>query len=183
MIKVDAFLRAAIDAPVELSDYDPAWPAMFLAERQRLLSTLPALFQAIEHIGSTAIAGLAAKPIIDLMAAVASMEQARSLAEPLSRIGYTTSAAFNASLTNRQWFMRWTDGRRTHHLHVVVQGSLEWGERIDFRDALRRDPALARRYLALKQALALAHRQDREAYTAAKSDFVRSVLGELRIRR
>jgi GrpB-like predicted nucleotidyltransferase (UPF0157 family) len=176
MINVDASLRAAIDAPVELSAFDPAWPAMFLAERQRLLATFPGTFQAIEHIGSTAIAGLAAKPVIDLLAAVGSMEQAWSLAEPLSRIGYTTSAAFNASLTDRQWFMRWADGRRTHHLHVVVQGSPAWRERIDFRDALRRDPALARRYLALKQALAAAHRQDREAYTAAKSDFIREVL-------
>ncbi len=172
----DASLRAAIAEPVELCQHDPAWPAMFLAERQRLLSALPCAFLDIQHIGSTAVSGLAAKPIVDLLAGVESMAGARSLGEPLGRIGYATSEAFNASLADRQWFMRWADGRRTHHLHVVVHGSSAWQERLAFRDALRDDPALAARYAALKQALAAAHRQDRESYTAAKSDFVRAVL-------
>lgn len=172
----DASLRAAIAEAVELRPHDPAWPAMFLAERQRLLSTLSGVFVDVQHIGSTAVGGLAAKPIIDLLAGVDSMTRARSLGEPLRRLGYTTSEAFNASLADRQWFMRWAHGKRTHHLHVVVDGSPAWLERIAFRDALRDDPALAARYTALKQALARAHRQDRERYTAAKSDFIRAVL-------
>jgi GrpB-like predicted nucleotidyltransferase (UPF0157 family) len=172
----DASLRAAIAEPVELSPHDPAWQAKFLAERQRLLEALPGIFLEVQHIGSTAVSGLAAKPIVDLLAGVDSMACARSLTEPLGRIGYTTSEAFNASLADRQWFMRWADGRRTHHLHVVVHGSAAWRERLAFRDVLRDDPSLAAQYGALKQALALAHRQDREGYTAAKGDFIRAVL-------
>jgi GrpB-like predicted nucleotidyltransferase (UPF0157 family) len=171
-----ASLRAAIAEPVELSPHDPAWVEIFLAERQRLLSALPGTFLAIQHIGSTAVRGLAAKPVVDLLAGVNSMATARSLGAALCCIGYATSEAFNASLADRQWFMRWADGRRSHHLHVVVHGSPAWQERIAFRDALRDDPALAERYVALKQALAAAHREDREGYTAAKTDFIRAVL-------
>lgn len=176
MMNQDPSLRAAIDEPVELSPHDPAWRSIFLAERRRLLSAFPAVFQDIQHIGSTAVGGLAAKPIVDLLAGVDSIETARRLGEPLCRIGYATSEAFNATLADRQWFMRWAAGRRTHHLHVVVHGSPAWRERIAFRDALREDPALADRYAALKQALAAAHRRDREGYTAAKTDFINAVL-------
>ncbi|AEG92276.1 hypothetical protein Rta_11900 [Ramlibacter tataouinensis TTB310] len=130
----------------------------------------------IQHIGSTAVPGLPAKPIIDILAGVRSMAEAESLAERICRSGYTTSAEFNASLHDRRWFMRWADGRRTHHLHVVVHDSQAWRERVDFRDALRSRPELASRYAALKSQLALRHATDREAYTEAKSEFVRSVL-------
>ena len=73
--------------------------------------------------------------------------------------------------------MRWRDGHRTHHLHIVVLGGAQWDDRLAFRDLLRRDPDLVRRYAALKTALATQHRGDREAYTDAKADFVRSVIG------
>ena len=172
----DASLRSAIAEPIELIPHDPAWAAMFHDERQRLLTALPGIFLEVQHIGSTAVPGLAAKPVVDLLAGVDSMASARSLGPALGRIGYATSAAFNASLADRQWFMRWSDGRRTHHLHVVAHGSAAWQERLAFRDALRDDPALAARYAALKQALAVTHRVDREAYTAAKADFIHAVL-------
>jgi GrpB-like predicted nucleotidyltransferase (UPF0157 family) len=175
-MKEEESLNAAIHEPVELSRHDPAWSRMFLAEKQRLLSALPGMFLDLQHIGSTAVAGLVAKPVIDLLAGVASMEVARALGEPLGRLGYTTSLRFNASLPDRQWFMRWANGRRTHHLHVVVHADVAWRERIAFRDALRADPELARRYEALKRALANTHRDDREAYTSAKSTFISTTL-------
>ena len=137
---------------------------------------LPGTFVAIEHIGSTAVPGLIAKPIIDLLAGVTSMAAAQAVAEPLCRSGYTTSAEFNATLSDRQWFMRWAAGHRTHHLHVVVHAASVWQERLQFRDALRSDRELARQYAELKSQLALAHQDDREAYTDAKADFVRHVL-------
>ena len=112
-------LQRAIHEDVALHACDPQWPALFAAERDRLLGLFPQIV-AIEHIGSTAIEGLSAKPIIDLMAGMASMEVALLLAEPLCQSGYITSVDFNALLTDRQWFMRWADGHRTHHLHVVV---------------------------------------------------------------
>lgn len=131
---------------------------------------------SIEHIGSTAVEGLSAKPIIDLMAGVASMDVALTLAAPLSRSGYTTSAEFNVSLTDRQWFMRWADGHRTHHLHVVVHGGAVWQGRLKFRVALRGNAEIAAKYLQLKQRMATEHTHDREAYTRAKAAFVQSVV-------
>lgn len=168
-------LQRAIHEDVTLQTPDPQWPAIFAAERQRLLALFPQII-AVEHIGSTAVDGLAAKPIIDVMAGVASMETAFSLATPLCQSGYTTSSDFNATLLDRQWFMRWADGHRTHHLHVVVHGDAVWHARLKFRDALRADARLAAQYLQLKQSMASKHRHDREAYTAAKSAFVQSAL-------
>ncbi|MCE9665587.1 GrpB family protein [Halomonas sp. M5N1S17] len=169
-------LQQAIDEPVRLVGYDPAWPARFDAERERLLKRFPAELLDVQHIGSTAIPGMPAKPIIDVMAGVASMAMADDLFEPILDYGYVTSREFNASLTDRRWFMRHANGRRTHHLHVVVHDGDLWNQRLAFRDALRADSSLAARYAALKRELASCHREDREAYTRAKGDFVRSVV-------
>jgi len=169
-------LVAAIYEEVRLQPYDPAWPLAFAAERDRLLSLLPDTFIAIEHFGSTAVPGLPAKPVIDLLAGVRTMTEAEATTRPLAQAAYTTSAEFNESLTNRKWFMRWSNGHRTHHLHVVVHGGPVWTERLAFRDALRSNPSLAMRYAELKQALAAQLGGDREAYTDAKTEFVRSSL-------
>lgn len=169
-------LQQAIDEPVHLAEYDPAWPTCFEAERDRLLKIFPIELIDVQHIGSTAIPGMSAKPIIDVMAGVASMAVAHALFEPILDHGYVTSVEFNASLTDRRWFMRHANGHRTHHLHVVVHESDLWRQRLAFRDALRADPVLAERYAVLKSELAFHHRADREAYTSAKSEFVRSVV-------
>ncbi|MDI1240099.1 MAG: GrpB family protein [Polaromonas sp.] len=168
-------LHAAIHEDVSLQAYDSRWPDRFVAERDRLLALFPLVFVDIEHIGSTAVPGMVAKPIVDLLAGVESMAMARSLAEPLRDAAYTTSAEFNATLTDRQWFMRWADGRRTHHLHIVVHGGPVWTRHLQFRDALRASPVLAARYAALKAELAVRHPTDREAYTSAKTAFVSSL--------
>lgn len=168
-------LQAAIHEEVALRAYDPRWPGLFEAERERLLALFPDDFIAVEHIGSTAVPGLAAKPVIDILAGVASMAAARALVAPLCAQGYTASAEFNASLVDRQWLMRWAGGHRTHHLHLVVHGGEVWVQRLRFRDALRADAALAARYAALKADLAARYPNDREAYTEGKAAFVRSV--------
>jgi GrpB-like predicted nucleotidyltransferase (UPF0157 family) len=169
-------LVAAISEDVKLHAYDPSWPAAFTAERERLAALLPGFFIEIQHIGSTSVPGLAAKPIIDVLAAASSLTEARLLTERICQCGYTTSAEFNAPLNGRLWFMRWANGHRTHHLHVVVHGSGIWHEFLKFREALRSYPDLAARYGALKFDLAERHSADREAYTNAKTEFVRSVL-------
>ncbi len=115
------------------------------------------------------------------MAGVESLEGVDVLIDRLCANGYTTSREFNATLSDRKWLMRWRDGRRTHHLHVVVHGGAAWLDRLAFRDALRHDPALADRYAKLKIELAAMHSSDREAYTEAKADFVRKAV--LRSRR
>lgn len=171
-----ASLLAAIYEDVVLHEYEPLWPMAFRAECERLASLLPGAFIELQHIGSTAVNGMPAKPIIDILAGVDSMAQAESLVEPICRSGYTTSAEFNATLSDRKWFMRWADGHRTHHLHVVVHGGTFWHEHLRFRDALRSKPELAASYASLKAKLSVKYATDREAYTEAKGKFVRSAL-------
>jgi GrpB-like predicted nucleotidyltransferase (UPF0157 family) len=117
-----------------------------------------------------------AKPIIDILAGVGSIELADSLLDQLLQNGYTTSREFNAMLRDRKWLMRVENGRRTHHLHVVQFEGEQWRDRLRFRDVLRTSPPVAAAYIQLKEHLAARHRADREAYTEAKAQFVRSVL-------
>ncbi|MEX0730269.1 MAG: GrpB family protein [Aquisalimonadaceae bacterium] len=170
-------LNRAINEEIELSEYDPLWPMRFEEERDRLLSLFPDEFMAIEHFGSTAVPGLSGKPIIDILAGVESISRADALIDPMCRSKYITSAEFNATLKDRRWLMRWANGRRTHHLHIVVYRGPEWWARLAFRDALRSDPHLAARYEQRKKQLAKEFSDDREAYTEAKTEFVREVIG------
>lgn len=169
-------LDQAIGEEVRLVAYNEAWPQLFDAEREHLLTLSPRLLQ-VEHFGSTAIPGMAAKPVIDMLAGVESMAVADSLVELILASGYTTSREFNAKLSDRRWFMRAANGKRTHHLHVVELGGAQWQERLLFRDKLRSNNHLAQRYEELKVQLAAMHKQDREAYTDAKSQFVAAVIG------
>lgn len=166
----------AIEEPVVLVPHDPAWFDRYAAERARLVARFGTELIDVQHIGSTAVAGLPAKPIVDIIAGVASMAVADALFEPLLGHGYTTSRAFNDMLPDRRWFMRSAGGRRTHHLHVVVHDGPLWRSHLRFRDRLRADPALAARYADLKHTLAERHRHDREAYTDAKSAFIAAAL-------
>ena len=168
----DEALIAAIYEEVALQPHDSAWATMFQTERARLLSLFPGQFVDIQHIGSTAIPGLPAKPIVDLLAGVRSIEVADELIAPLCDCGYITSAEFNEKLIDSRWFMRASGGHRTHHLHVAVHGSEFWLKRLRFRDALLMDAELAARYARLKADLASRHRNDREAYTDAKAEFI-----------
>jgi GrpB-like predicted nucleotidyltransferase (UPF0157 family) len=169
-------LAAAIHENVALSPYQPSWVDRFAAERDRLLSLFPVSFIDIQHIGSTAVPGLVAKPVVDLLAGVETMAIAAALAGPLCQCGYTTSVEFNNALSDRKWFMRWADGHRTHQMHLVVHGGVVWQERLKFRDTLLANPKLADEYADLKRRLAALHGSDREAYTDAKSAFVDAVV-------
>ena len=176
MSQQSAALDCAIGEEVNLSPYHSDWPHAFANERARLKSLFSAELLQIEHFGSTAIRDMPAKPIIDILAGVASMTVADSLFEPILESGYTTSREFNAMLPDRRWFMRSSAGKRTHHLHVVVLDSTTWRERLAFRDKVRSNPALAKRYAELKFELASRFKKDREAYTNAKAAFVAYVL-------
>ncbi|NYT74076.1 GrpB family protein [Halomonas sp. QX-2] len=169
-------LNRAIHEEVALFPYDTAWPALFEKERNRLLGLFSDEFLAIEHIGSTAVYGLSAKPIIDILAGVESMHQADDLLEPLCQAKYATSMEYNASLIERRWLMRWAEGRRTHHLHLMVYGSQEWNRRLAFRNYLRESSTLAQQYEVKKQQWAEEFTLDREAYTAAKGNFIQQTL-------
>lgn len=175
MSDVTRFSDPAIHEEIRLAPYDDRWPLQFADERERLRTRF-AHVSKIEHVGSTAVPGLQAKPIIDILAGVESMAVADRLFEPLLAHGYTTSREFNATLADRRWFMRSANGRRTHHLHVVVAGDPTWTQWLRFRDVLRADGVLAQQYGALKAELAAKYRHDREAYTHAKSEFVAAAI-------
>jgi GrpB-like predicted nucleotidyltransferase (UPF0157 family) len=163
--------QQAINEPVRIEPYDPTWPTRFAAEQARLHALAPELL-AIEHIGSTAIPGLAAKPIIDIIAAVPTLAIADQLVTRLCTHGYITYPEFNRTLADRRWLMRHAAGRRTHHLHLVLPASPHWTQCIQFRDALRSNNKLRDQYAALKQKLAIEHTTDRDAYGNAKAAFI-----------
>jgi GrpB-like predicted nucleotidyltransferase (UPF0157 family) len=163
-------------SPIEVVPYDESWPARFAAERDRLEPLLAAwLAGPLEHVGSTAVAGMPAKPIIDIMAPVHSLESSRPAIQAAESAGYCY-APYQAG--RMHWFCKPSPARRTHHLHLVPRGSALWRERLAFRDALRADVALAAEYAALKFTLAAQCRGDREAYTAGKGAFIARVLAE-----
>lgn len=159
------------DTPVAIAPYDPTWPERFAAERARLAALLgPAV--ALHHIGSTAVPGLAAKPIIDLMAHVDDLDGPVILL--VGRGGYAYPAAYNAQLEDRRWLCRPSASRREFHLHLVARRA-ELDRHLAFRDALRADLRLATGYAALKRGLAQRFAGDREAYGEAKAAFIRAV--------
>jgi GrpB-like predicted nucleotidyltransferase (UPF0157 family) len=163
------------DVPVQIAPYDHDWASRFEAERQLLIHAISAWLVAdsIEHIGSTAIPGLDAKPVIDIMAGVESLDGSRAALPVLERHQYCY-APYRTEVMH--WFCKPSPAQRTHHLHLVPLGSPLWIEQLAFRDYLRTHPDVAMEYAALKRQLAEAHRFDREAYTNAKAPFVQRVL-------
>ena len=165
------------DALIHIDPYDPDWPCRFEAERGLLLDAIGAWLAAgsIEHIGSTAIPGLAAKPVIDVMAGVESLEGSRAALAILERHQYCY-APYRTEVMH--WLCKPSPAFRTHHLHLVPLGSPLWVEQLAFRDYLRTHRDVALEYEALKRRLAEAHRYDRQAYTVAKAPFVQRVIAE-----
>jgi GrpB-like predicted nucleotidyltransferase (UPF0157 family) len=159
------------DGRVELVAYDPAWPALYEAERKRLEPLLDA--KEFHHIGSAAVPGLLAKPIIDMVALV------DDLAAPIAALigsGYQYARTFNATFVHRRFLCYPMASHRTHHLHLVDDRA-ELERRLRFRDRLRADAALADEYAALKHALATRYPDDRETYTESKAPFIGRVEG------
>jgi GrpB-like predicted nucleotidyltransferase (UPF0157 family) len=168
---------------IEIVDYDGSWPRLFEEERALLERALPPdQILAIEHAGSTAVPGLAAKPIIDIFIAVPSIEVARAtLVAPIKAIGYVYWAENPDKI--RMFFVKGMPPygeRRTHHIHIVEPTSETWHRTLAFRDYLRDHPDEAERYQQLKRDLARHHRSDREAYTRAKDSYVLRVTGMAR---
>lgn len=166
---------------IELVPANPDWPRRFAEEAARLRAIIPAdLLIDLEHIGSTAVPGLAAKPVIDIQATVTDLEAARTrLIEPLEAAGYAWWD--DNPDTDRLFFVKGlppSAPHRTHHLHVMEPGPGAI-RHIAFREYLRDHPAEAARYAALKRDLARRYRDDREAYTAAKGAFVEQILDRM----
>jgi len=160
----------ASDAPVEIVPYDPSWPRQFADESGVLRRALaPWLVGDVEHIGSTAVPGLAAKPVIDIMAGVLTLDDSRQAIAAAAELGYCYWP-YQADVEH--WFCKPSPSVRTHHLHLIPVGTQAWLRPLAFRNYLRRHGEVAAEYEALKRRLALEHRLDREAYTEAKRPFI-----------
>jgi len=173
-------IRRVVAEDVDVVPYDPRWQQLFEDEKTHLLSCLPqGLIRRIEHFGSTAVPGLCAKPVVDLLVEVSSLEETREKAPPiLEPQGYDY---FWRPLGNENvlpyyaWFIkRGPNGERTHHIHMVEAHFEHW-DRLHFRDWLRTHSDDARAYGELKMRLALEHPNDRIAYTEAKGAFIRVI--------
>lgn len=165
--------------PIVIVDDDPLWPHKF--ERARFSGALPGLAVSIEHIGSTAVPGLSAKPIIDILAGVHSRNEFNECTRILKSIGYMYEPY--PQFPERRFFRDGTIGAGPHHLHLTEVASDFWRDKVTFRDWLRTHPEDAHEYLVLKQDLARTFGADREKYeryTEGKSEFISSVLANAR---
>jgi GrpB-like predicted nucleotidyltransferase (UPF0157 family) len=161
------------EAPVEIVAYDPSWPVRFDEERAMLRRRLERwLAGPIEHVGSTAVPGLAAKPVIDIMAGVQSLDASRPAIDAAAELGY---CYFPYRPESEHWFCKPSPALRTHHLHLVPVRSPQWIRTLAFRNYLRANPDVAAEYETLKRELARQHYFDREAYTEAKHPFITRV--------
>ena len=161
--------------------YDHRWPTRYEEERAKILKAIRDKLVIVEHIGSTAVPGLAAKPITDIMAAVRRLADAEACIGPLQRIGYQYVPEYELELPERRYFHKGLPESRTHHLHVVEITSDFWRRHLLFRDYLRTHPEVAREYEALKRRLAERYRFDRQAYTEAKTEFIQAVVERARM--
>jgi GrpB-like predicted nucleotidyltransferase (UPF0157 family) len=158
---------------IAIVEYDLRWPARFAAEADRVRRAIDEPFVRIEHHGSTAVPGLAAKPVIDMLVAVPSIAVAERYAAALVRRGYEAVApSYREIWPERIVLIRREDGRRVCHVHLVLGHHAMWERLLAFRNYLRSHPDVAAEYAALKRTLAASLGQDRHAYMTAKGEFI-----------
>jgi len=170
--------------PIVVRDYDPTWPKKFDEERERLEVALGSTAIVIEHVGSTAVPGLAAKPIIDVLVGVASLDQARSgCISSLRKLGYIHMAEYETWLPGEMLFRKAVSGPWTHHVHVMEETSPRWDELVLIRDYLRRHPETARVYGDLKRGLAVMFGEDIAGFRNAKRPILEALMIKARAER
>lgn len=163
---------------ITITEYDANWPALFEEQRRPVQAALsPYLTRPIEHMGSTAVPGLPAKPIIDMLAVIT--DQAAVTFDALSATGWLPAPEPGDAHARKHSWCYPTTEHRTHHLHIVEQSSTAWPTWLAFRDHLRSAPADRDEYARLKRALSAANDEDRPAYRAGKAPFITAVLNRL----
>jgi GrpB-like predicted nucleotidyltransferase (UPF0157 family) len=170
-------------APVVVAPYSSGWPDLFSPEYAVLSSLFPPPAFRIEHIGSTAIPGLPAKPIIDLMLGASSLREVETQIAGLARLGYEYLPEHEQVMPERRFFAKPVNRPRLFHLHAAVLGETFWNEHLLFRDALCNNPRLAAEYGSMKLRLAAQFGEDRDGYTNAKSSFITSVIRHAALKR
>ncbi|MFC7545264.1 GrpB family protein [Plantactinospora sp. GCM10030261] len=161
---------AAQDEPIHVVPYDDRWPVEFATEAQAIRAAIgPWITGGIHHVGSTAIPGLSAKPVIDIQVGVADLASSEPCIERLTQLDYCYAPHRRDVM---HWFCKPDPSRRTHHLHLVPTGSARFADVLTFRDYLRVHPSARDAYENRKRELATAHPHDRQAYTDGKGDLV-----------
>lgn len=155
---------------VEVVPHDPRWADEFEVEARRLLAVLGKELLAIHHIGSTAIPGIAAKPVIDVLPVVRSIERMDAMDDDMAALGYRAWGEYG--LPGRRYFTRDSDGKRTHNIHVYARGNREITRHLAFRDYMNAHQAEAHAYGRLKANLAQQFPTDFEAYMDGKNAFI-----------
>jgi GrpB-like predicted nucleotidyltransferase (UPF0157 family) len=161
------------DPAIRVVEYDPAWQVLAAQELRRVEEALGEVAVRLAHIGSTAVPGLAAKPILDLQLSVAAIEPRQLYVEPLERLGYLFVPAPESP--DHHFFAHPHERPRTHHLHVCEAGSQHEFRHLAIRDFLRTHADEAARYATLKRQVAARHPQDRLAYIESKDDYVEAL--------
>ncbi|WP_369903064.1 GrpB family protein [Bacillus manliponensis] len=163
---------------VVIKAYTEKWSRQFQEESVLFKKIVGDQAIAIEHIGSTSVQGLGAKPILDMMIGVRDLEEVQRFIEPLEKIGY--EHVVHKEFPNRRFFRKGAWRAGTHHLHIYTYGSEEWVNNLLFRDYLRVHPTVRQQYEILKKELAETYKFDRVAYTNAKAPFIKKVIVEAR---
>lgn len=164
---------------VKIVDYNPKWSILFENEKRLILDAIGHIITRIEHIGSTAVPNLGAKPIIDMMAAIYSLNDAEKCIKPLQKLGYEYIPKLEVSIPERRYFHKGKPPKEQHyHLHMVELKSSFWKKQLLFRDYLRNNPEIAKKYQDLKERLASSYEFDREGYTEAKTSFIVSIIAK-----
>lgn len=163
---------------VELEKYNPNWKKEFEKEKKELGKIIRGLYIDIEHVGSTSIPGISAKPIIDILISVKSLKDCDNLLKNLDNAGY--SVRYDNAEKGEYLVRKGPEDSRTHYIHVVEDKADRCTEMIIFRDYLINNPEYIEQYQTLKEELASKYKNDRKMYTASKNEFIKMVLDKAR---
>ena len=165
--------------PVVIADYDPRWAAMYAEESARIQNAIGEWLSGIEHVGSTSVPGLAAKPVVDIMPGLRSLGDSPHIVKPLQKLGYQYFPEHEDVMPERRYFALPAGDRhrvrRRFHVHAVETTTEFWRRHLAFRNYLRAHPHVAGEYAALKRRLAAEYGSDRDGYTEAKTEFITRV--------
>lgn len=168
-------------AAVVVSPYSTEWPQAFLATREELRHALSPCAVTIEHVGSTSVPGLAAKPVLDILIGAVSLHDIESNISSLAHAGYEYIKKYEVELPDRRYFVKSSEPLRVH-VHAVGLGSVFWSQHLAFRDMLRSDDTLRSAYQELKLGLAAQYPSDKSAYQVAKGPFIQAALAAAAVR-
>jgi GrpB-like predicted nucleotidyltransferase (UPF0157 family) len=163
---------------VVIEEYNPMWPALFENEKELLSNVFDRTAFIIEHIGSTSIVGLGAKPVVDIMVGVADFTMANSFVAGIELQGYQYISSYESVMPFRKFFIKESAGIRTHHIHLVELNTDFWKRHLAFRDYLRENDKVRDAYFMLKKGLAEKEWNCGDEYAAAKADFINEVLNK-----